>query len=63
MHCRIIISYDGTANDDDALALGMALGAGGAGLALAYVRHACEFDFDREVLAQHDATRRLALGA
>jgi hypothetical protein len=63
LHCRIIISYDGTANDDDALALGMALGASGGGLALAYVRHAREFDPDREALAQHDATRRLALGA
>jgi Universal stress protein family len=59
----MIISYDGTANDDDALALGMALGVTGAELALAYVRHAREFDPDREVLAQHDAARRLALGA
>jgi hypothetical protein len=60
---RIIISYDGSANDDDALALGMALGATGAELALAYVRHAREFDPGREALAQHDAARRLALGA
>jgi nucleotide-binding universal stress UspA family protein len=59
----IIISYDGTANDDDALALGMALGATGASLALAYVRHSPEFDPRREELARHDANRRLALGA
>jgi nucleotide-binding universal stress UspA family protein len=32
-------------------------------LALAYVRHAPEFDPDREKLAQHDAERRLEHGA
>jgi nucleotide-binding universal stress UspA family protein len=58
----IIVSYDGTANDDDALALGRALGANGAELALAYVRHSREFDPRREELAQHDADRRLRTG-
>ena len=59
----IIVSYDGTANDDDALALGKLLAQTGAGLALAYVRHAREFDPRREELAQHDAERRLEQGA
>jgi nucleotide-binding universal stress UspA family protein len=57
-----IISYDGTANDDDALALGRML-APALRLALAYVRHAPEHDEQRETLAQHDAERRLELGA
>ncbi len=63
MSTEIIVSYDGTPNDDDALALGRALAAGGARLALAYVRHAHEFDAERERVAQHDAERRLAQGA
>ncbi len=63
MSADIIISYDGTPNDDDALALGKALAATGAEVALAYVRHSREFDADRELLAQHDAERRLQAGA
>ena len=59
----IIVSYDGTPNDDDALALGRLLARAGAPLALAYVRHSREFDPGREELAQHDAERRLELGA
>ena len=59
----IIVSYDGTANDDDALALGRLLAGTGATLELAYVRHSREFDPGREEIAQHDAERRLALGA
>jgi nucleotide-binding universal stress UspA family protein len=59
----VIISYDGTPNDDDALALGKRLAATGATLALAYVRHSREFDPSREELAQHDAEQRLARGA
>ena len=62
MSSDIIVSYDGTPNDDDALALGKALAAGGASMALAYVRHAREFDPKREELAQHDAQRRLNTG-
>jgi nucleotide-binding universal stress UspA family protein len=63
MSTGIIVSYDGTPNDDDALALGRILARAGAQLALAYVRHAREFDPGREELAQHDAERRLEHGA
>lgn len=60
---HIIISYDGTPNDDDAIALGRMLAPAGFSLALAYVRHAREFDPRREELAQHDAEQRLERGA
>ena len=60
---ELIVSYDGTPNDDDALALGQRLARTGARLALAYVRHSAEFDPRREELAQHDAERRLEQGA
>jgi nucleotide-binding universal stress UspA family protein len=63
MSTDIIVSYDGTPNDDDALALGRMLARSGASLALAYVRHSREFDPRREELAQHDAERRLEQGA
>jgi len=59
---KLIISYDGTPNDDDALALGRMLGEAGFDLALAYVRHSREFDHRREELAQHDAEQRLERG-
>jgi len=39
MPAKIIVSYDGTAADDDALALGRLLSRAGASLSLAYVRH------------------------
>ncbi len=63
MAAGIIVSYDGTANDDDALALGQMLASPGAPLALAYVRHSREYDPRREELAEHDAQRRLDQGA
>lgn len=63
MSADVIISYDGTPNDDDALALGRMLARAGITLALAYVRHSREFDPRREELAQHDADKRLARGA
>jgi len=63
MGAAAIISYDGTANDDDALALGRLLVPDATSLALAYVRHAPEIDPERESLAQHDAERKLADGA
>ncbi|MDQ6607989.1 MAG: universal stress protein [Actinomycetota bacterium] len=63
MGTGIIVSYDGTSNDDDAIALGKMLAGAGTALALAYVRHSREFDPRREELAQHDAERRLQQGA
>ncbi len=63
MSVDIIVSYDGTENDDDALALGRLLAQDTGKMALAYVRHAPEFDPSREALAQHDAERRLEQGA
>ncbi len=39
MPAKIIVSYDGTAADDDALALGRLLAKAGGTLSLAYVRH------------------------
>ena len=62
MGAEAIISYDGSPNDDDALALGRMLAAAGFDLALAYVRHSREFDPQREELAQHDAEQRLERG-
>ncbi len=63
MSADIIVSYDGTPNDDDAIALASLLAQAGATIALAYVRHAPEFDLRREELAEHDARRRLEQGA
>jgi nucleotide-binding universal stress UspA family protein len=63
MSSDLIVSYDGTPNDDDALALGRLLARTGATLSLAYIRHSREFDPQREELAQHDAERRLEQGA
>jgi nucleotide-binding universal stress UspA family protein len=59
----VLISYDGTANDDDALALGKLLAHDSTSMALAYIRHWPEFDPQREELARHDAERRLEQGA
>ncbi len=63
MTTDLIVSYDGTPNDDDALALGKLLAETGSAVALAYVRHSREFDPRREDVAQHDATERLQRGA
>ena len=62
MAAGVIVSYDGTVNDDDALALGRMLN-GAVTLSLAYVRHVTEYDPRREEIAQHDADRRLEQGA
>jgi nucleotide-binding universal stress UspA family protein len=63
MSTKIIVSYDGTANEDDAIALGRVLANAGAEVALAYVRHSQEPDLDREKLAQSEAEELLSRGA
>jgi nucleotide-binding universal stress UspA family protein len=63
MPTKIIVSYDGTANEDDAIALGRVFARAGAQVALAYVRHSQEPDLDREKLAQHEAEELLTRGA
>src|ERR1700684_3307453 len=63
MPIDIIVSYDGTTHDDDALMLGRMLAATGAKLSLAYVRHSREYDPRREEIGTHDADRRLEQGA
>ncbi len=60
---QVIVSYDGTRNDRDALAFGRLLERAGAQITLAYVRHAPESDPTREVAAQADAEHLLAVGA
>jgi nucleotide-binding universal stress UspA family protein len=58
MALKIIVSYDDTDNDRDALALGRLLAYAGADLELAYVRHSYG-----ESLEQKDAEELLARGA
>jgi nucleotide-binding universal stress UspA family protein len=60
---QVIVSYDGTRNDRDALALGRLLERAGAQITLAYVRHAPESDPTREAAAHADAEHLLAAGA
>src|SRR3954451_3045722 len=60
---KIIVSYDDTANDRDALALGRLLAVGGAELSLAYVRHVRAGETGREALEQNRAEELLAHGA
>ena len=62
MSANIIISYDGTNNEDDAVALGRLFAAAGAEVSLAYVRHAPEEETSREILAQHEAEVLLERG-
>lgn len=59
----ILISYDGTHNEDDAVALGRVLALAGAQVALAYVRHFVEQEPDREALAEQEASELLLRGA
>jgi nucleotide-binding universal stress UspA family protein len=60
---RIIISYDDTANDRDALALGRLLAVSGAELSLAYVRHSQLPEQDREAEEERQAEELLERGA
>jgi nucleotide-binding universal stress UspA family protein len=63
MQTHVIISYDGTDNDHDALALGRILGDAGARVSLAYVRHSTEADAAAEQAAQAHAEGLLERGA
>jgi len=63
MATKIIVSYDGSDNDRDALALGRLLGGAGASLELAYVRHALEAESGRERFAETEAEALLKAGA
>ena len=58
MALRIIVSYDDTDNDRDALALGRLLAISGAELSLAYIRHS-----EGGALEQKEAEELLARGA
>jgi nucleotide-binding universal stress UspA family protein len=58
MALRIIVSYDDTDNDRDALALGRLLAFSGAELSLAYIRHS-----EGGALEQKEAEDLLARGA
>jgi len=62
MSAKIIVSYDGTANEQDAIALGRLLAGAGAHVGLAYVRHSPETDSDREAIAQAEAQEILDRG-
>ena len=63
MSAKIIVSYDGTANEDDAIALGRIFARAGAEVSLAYVRHSVEPDYSGETLAQNEAEALLQRGA
>ncbi len=63
MATKIIVSYDGTDNDRDALALGQLLASAGGSLSLAYVRHAYEAKSGRERFAEQEADALLQAGA
>lgn len=60
---QVIVSYDGTENDQDALALARQLHDLGAALTLAYVRHSVEASPEREQVADREARALLERGA
>ena len=62
MQTHVIISYDGTDPDTDALALGAVFGDAGARVSLAYVRHSTESDAAAEQAAQAHAEEILERG-
>lgn len=63
MSTSIIVSYDGTNNEDDAVVLGRVLAQAGAEVSLAYVRHASEAQAGEQALAEHQAEELLLRGA
>jgi nucleotide-binding universal stress UspA family protein len=62
MSTKIIVSYDGTANEEDAIVLGRLLASAGGEISLAYVRHTPETDSVREEIAQAEAQSILDRG-
>jgi nucleotide-binding universal stress UspA family protein len=60
---KIIVSDDGTANEDDAIALGRIFARAGESTSVAYVRHARELDDDRERQTQSEAEQLVERGA
>jgi nucleotide-binding universal stress UspA family protein len=60
---KIIISYDDTGNDRDALALGRLLAFEGAHLSLAYVRHTPAAEREQEKAEERKAEQLLERGA
>jgi nucleotide-binding universal stress UspA family protein len=62
MSVNVIVSYDGTHNEDDAVVFGRVLASAGAKVSLAYVRHAQELEDSRETLAQNEAQELLQRG-
>jgi nucleotide-binding universal stress UspA family protein len=60
---RLILSYDGTPHDTDALVLGREFAELGAELSLAFVRHVTEDDPRAEAVAQQEAEALLQRGA
>jgi len=64
MATKLIISYDGTNNEEDALALGRLFARAGSEVALAYVRHSREHERELSAdLPQAQAEQLLAKGA
>lgn len=63
MAAKVIVSYDDTLNDHDALMLGRVLAEAGAELTLAYVRHSTQSERAREELEEHEAEELLERGA
>lgn len=63
MSTTAIVSYDGTSNDDDAVALASVLAEAGVGLILAYVRHSVQQGKqEQERLAESEAQALLDRG-
>jgi nucleotide-binding universal stress UspA family protein len=59
---KIIVSYDGTANEDDAIALGRIFADAGAEVSLGYVRHTDEAVSDEEAQGVLDRGASLFAG-
>jgi len=60
---KVIVSYDDTPNDQDAVVLGRRFREAGAEVSLAYVRHSRATDRDEELREERDAHELLEHGA